>query len=208
MRYEYVVYLKRDSRRAVDATSILLCCFSALSLLFDQIHPHHFNYFFSGVAVVLLGGVGTNILLARRGRVVRYKFLLLLAALGWLAMPYLQWLSVPLVLSAFLEYQAKRPLEIGFSPDSVVVNSLWRRRFVWSAFNNVILKDGLLTLDFRNNRLLQKEVDEEEEGDAEEDEFNAFCQGRLREAGGPGGEAGRRSGEAGENFMEKAGTGI
>jgi hypothetical protein len=35
-------------------------------------------------------------------------------------------------------------------------------------------------MDFKNNRLLQKEVDEEEEGDADEDEFNDYCRERLR----------------------------
>ena len=86
-------------------------------------------------------------------------------------------------LLAFLEYQTKRPLEIGFHHDRVVINTLIKRRFEWSAFNNVVLRDGLLTLDFSNNRLMQKEVaDDEEEDDADEEEFNAFCRDRLAAA--------------------------
>jgi hypothetical protein len=81
---------------------------------------------------------------------------------------------------SFLEYQTKRPLEIGFDRDQVVINTLFRQRYDWSFFNNVLLKDGLLTLDFKSNRLLQKEVaDDEDEDDVEEEEFNAYCRDRL-----------------------------
>jgi hypothetical protein len=64
-----------------------------------------------------------------------------------------------------------------------VINTLFRRRYDWTDFNNVVLKDGLLTLDFKNNRLLQKEVlEDDDEDDADEDEFNDYCQTRLKEA--------------------------
>jgi hypothetical protein len=105
------------------------------------------------------------------------------AALGWMASPFLPWLCILLILLAFLEYQTKRPLEIGFDNDRVVINSLIRRRYDWSAFSNIILRDGLLTMDFKDNRLFQKEVvDEEDEDDADEDEFNDYCRARLEES--------------------------
>jgi hypothetical protein len=84
-----------------------------------------------------------------------------------------------LFLLAFLEYQAKHPLEVGFSGKEVVINSLFRRRFVWTDFNNILLKDGLLTIDFRNNRLFQKETIDDDDPDADEDEFNSYCRERL-----------------------------
>lgn len=116
-------------------------------------------------------------------RQVQYRYWLLIAGLGWLGMPYLPWLGILFFLQSFLEYQVKRPLEIGFSADRVVVNTLFKRSYVWSDFNNIILKDGLLTLDFKDNRLLQKEVaDDEDEDDADEDEFNDYCRSRLQEA--------------------------
>jgi hypothetical protein len=40
----------------------------------------------------------------------------------------------------------------------------------------------LLTLDFKNNRILQKEVVDDEEEDADEDEFNTYCRERLAAA--------------------------
>jgi hypothetical protein len=191
MRYPYVVILKRTNDRIIDRISLLLCSFSGASFLLVQIQARHFNFFLLSAALVILTGSFVTWGMSRRykadpplhpGKRVRYRYWLLTAALGWVGMPQLQWLSVLFVLLTVLEYQAKYPLEIGFSPDRIVINSLFRKEFNWSAFSNIMLKDGLLTLDFKDNRLLQKEVDEEEEGDAEEDEFNDYCRDRLKEA--------------------------
>jgi hypothetical protein len=183
MRYPYVVILKKDSERTIDFISILLCLFSVLNFLNVQIGANHFQVFFSSFAAVVLIGTVLNIVLARKGRQVRYRYWLLIAGLGWLGMPFLPWLGALFFLQSFLEYQVKRPLEIGFSGDRVVVNTLFKRSYDWTAFNNVVLKDGLLTLDFKNNRLLQKEVlEDDDEDDADEEEFNDYCRNRLKEA--------------------------
>ena len=183
MRYQYVVILKRGSDKAIDLISILLCIFSTLNFLYAQMHTSPINYFLILAAGIILAGVLYNIITARKKKdTVRYKYLLLIAGLGWIGMPYLPWLSVLFVLLTFLEYQAKYPLEIGVSGDRVVINTLIKQRHDWSAFNNIILKDGLLTLDFKSNRLIQKEVMDDEEEDADEDEFNAYCQQMLKEA--------------------------
>ena len=111
---------------------------------------------------------------------VRYRYWLLLSAVGWFALTTTPWFGGFFVLICILEYQAKRPLEIGFNDDRIAINNIVRQWYDWSALNNVVLKDGLLTLDFKNNRLLQKEVaDDDEEDDADEEEFNSFCRSRL-----------------------------
>jgi len=185
MRYQYVVILKRNSERVIDWISVLLCCFSGAAFTLSQMQTRQINFFLIIAAILVLTGSLFSFFSARRpgsasGSLPRYKYWLLTAAIGWLGMPALQWLSALFVLLTFLEYQASHPLEIGFSPDRVVINSLFRKKFDWTAFSNIMLKDGLLTMDFKNNRLLQKEVDEEEEGDADEDEFNDYCRERLR----------------------------
>ena len=78
-----------------------------------------------------------------------------------------------------LNEQLKMPLEIGFAGNEIVINTLIRRRYQWTDFNNIILKDDLLTLDFKNNRLLQRETIDEE-GDADEHEFNLYCQEQMK----------------------------
>ena len=191
MRYQYVVILKKDGERATDVLSVLLCFLSILLFVFA-----YGSSFFEGgagwesyllllAAGVLLAGLIINAILRRRKRQVRYRYLLLVAAVGWIGMTAVPWVAVFFFLLAFLEYQTKRPLEIGFDKDRVVINTLIKQRYDWTVFNNIVLKDGLLTLDFKNNRLMQKEVvDDDDEDNADEEEFNAYCRERLAASAG------------------------
>jgi uncharacterized membrane protein YhaH (DUF805 family) len=185
MRYQYVVILKKNSERATDVLSVLLCLFSALNFLYIQTRARQVNYILLVVALVILAGLVINLVASRRKKApVRYRYWLLTAAVGWIGLTTMPWMAAFFFLLAFLEYQTKRPLEIGFDRDRVVINSLVKKRFAWEDFNNVVLKDGLLTLDFRNNKLLQKEVaDDDDEEDADEEEFNMYCRERLAAVG-------------------------
>jgi hypothetical protein len=180
MQYPYVVTLKKDNDRTVDFISIFLCFVSILAMLSEQVGARRLNVFYCLGAAILSTGLVLNMVAARRKhKQVRYANWLFIAGIFWITMPWLAWLSIPFFLLAFLEYQAKYPLEIGFSNDQVVINSLLKRKFPWSDLNNVLLKDGLLTLDFKNNKLLQKETLEDEDDDGDEEEFNAWCRERL-----------------------------
>jgi hypothetical protein len=201
MRYQYLVILKKESERATDLLSFLLCLFSAICFLYFAVHFQRFSgssgsgfaygitlssqtFFLFLIPAILIGGLIFN-LIRRRRKQVRYRSLLLLAAVGWFAITPMPWLAAIFVILFFLEAQTKRPLEIGFDTDRVVINSLIRRHYAWTDFSNVVLKDGLLTLDFKNNKLFQKEVaDDEDEEDADEEEFNRYCRQRLSAAAG------------------------
>jgi hypothetical protein len=179
MRYDYVVILKKSSDRQIDLISIFLCIFSILAFVFEQASSKHFNPFLSLATLIIAGFIFYNIILSRKGNSVRYKNWLFLAGVCWIAMPYLQWVCIIFFFLAFLEYQAKHPLEVGFTKDEVVINTLIKRKFSWDDFNNIILKEGLLTLDFKNNKIFQKEILDDDEPDADEDEFNDYCKERL-----------------------------
>jgi hypothetical protein len=187
MRYPYVVILKKNSERATDLLSILLCFLSAITFLFTAIGSigSAKSFPIGAVAIALVVGLIVNGLSKRNNRYarIRYRYLLLLAAIGWISMPFFQWICIFFLALAFLEYQTKRPLEIGFDTDRIVINSLIRQRYDWTVFNNIVLKDGLLTLDFKNNRLMQKEIaDDDDDDDADEEEFNVWCRDQLAAA--------------------------
>jgi hypothetical protein len=82
---------------------------------------------------------------------------------------------------ALLERNALLSPEIGFSRDHVRFNGWPEKKYNWSEFSNIILKDGILTIDFRNNKLFQKETDDSENPDYDgtEEEFNDFCAEQL-----------------------------
>lgn len=50
--------------------------------------------------------------------------------------------------------------------------------YQWNEFSNIILKDNLLTLDFKNNKLIQVSIDEKQKA-IDENAFNDFCKGFI-----------------------------
>ena len=114
----------------------------------------------------------------KRDEQIYFSKALLIAGLVWTRMPYFQWLIFVFVLLAVLEYQAKRDLEIGFSKDHIIFNGLIKKKYQWSQIDHVLLKDGLLTIDFKNNRLFQKEIDSDD-NEASEQEFNDWVGHQL-----------------------------
>jgi hypothetical protein len=182
MTYDYVVTLRKSSEKPVDLLSIFLCAFSILAFAGAQIEEGHLSYILLVIGAVIAGGIAYNLFFHPKDKPVRYKNFLFLAGIAWLAMPFFSWACLLFFLLAFLEYQAKRPLEVGFAADEVVINSLMKRRFGWNQFNNIVLKDDLLTLDFRNNRIFQKQTVEDDDPEADEDEFNQYCKQQLAKA--------------------------
>jgi hypothetical protein len=178
MHYDYVVTLKRENARKTDIVSFLLLTFSFLIFSYTLLR-RGFSIFLSIAVLILLSGLLINILALRKTKDLHFRNWLFVAGLLWLGMPFLQWLIVPFVFFALLEAQAKYPLEIGFHDGGVVINSLFKKKISWSALDIVILKDGLLTLDCKDNTLIQKEVLDDDDPEADEDEFNEYCRSKL-----------------------------
>jgi hypothetical protein len=178
MHCDYVVILKRENARKTDLVSVLLLIFSIISFCYSQIHSG-FNGFLTISAIILFLGLFINLYSFRKKKEMQFRNWLLAAALFWLGMPFFRWMSLPFIFFAILEAQAKYPLEIGFYSEGLVLNSLFKKKIPWTSLQSVILKDGLLTLDFKDNKLIQKEVLDDDEPDATEDEFNDYCRSKL-----------------------------
>lgn len=178
MHYDYVVILKRENANKTDLVSLLLLIFSLLAFSFAQIRCGA-NLFLCFAMLTLFAGLLMNGMQYRKQKEMQFRNWLFAAGIFWIGMPYLQWLALLFFIFALLEAQAKYPLEIGFYSEGVVLNMLFKKKFPWNSFVSVILKDGLLTLDFKNNTLIQKEVLDDDEPDANEDEFNDYCRRKL-----------------------------
>jgi hypothetical protein len=182
MIYQYVVILKNKHSKYIDLIGLLLGIISVVFFVRELLLAQQVGVAYLVGAVFVTGVLIWNIVQSSKGRKVYYSRALLIAALVWMKMPFFQWLAFVFIILALLEYQAKYSLEIGFADKEIVINSLFKKRYQWSQLDNIVLKDGLLTLDFTNNRMLQREVEDEEEDEADEDEFNAYCRKQLAKA--------------------------
>jgi hypothetical protein len=86
--------------------------------------------------------------------------------------------GILLAYGALLKYFQRKP-EVIITTAHIVLKKMFTDEiFSWPDFNNIILKDGLLTLDFVDNKLLQLSVDEANTV-VNEKEFNLFCSDKI-----------------------------
>jgi hypothetical protein len=66
-----------------------------------------------------------------------------------------------------------------FSDEGVHLTKVFKTAvFPWTEMDNVILKDNLLTMDFKTNKIIQVEIAESSRM-IDETEFNLFCKERI-----------------------------
>ena len=116
--------------------------------------------------------------LQKRGMEPHYRFALLLAAWGWFMSPSVPWLSILFLIAAIIEKPVKITPEYAFDDDGIISNSFPQKKYSWVEMKNVVLNSGMLTLDFKNNKLIQKEVNDAVPDNVEK-EFNAYCKLQL-----------------------------
>lgn len=184
-KYTYVVTLKNDRAKAINLISLWISLLSAGAFL-SQVITVQRNYIFLIGFLFVAAGLSWNLYQKKvRNERVFYSRILLVAGFIWIGFPSfpLNLIGFPIILLGLFEKQVKLPLEIGFTDDRIVVNTLFRKKFTWQDFNNIMLKDGMLTLDFKNNTLFQKETIDEGDNTGEE-EFNVYCSLKLGLADG------------------------
>lgn len=109
------------------------------------------------------------------------KYVILFISLSitgfWIALR--QWIPALLVpFLAFLYHVSKRDLVVMVSKNYIIYPSFPKRKIRWDELNNVILKDELLTLDLKNNRVYQHTIERKTQS-LNQEEFNEFCQQQL-----------------------------
>jgi hypothetical protein len=87
---------------------------------------------------------------------------------------------IAVVVCLFIALVHVKKTTVLFSDEGVHLTRVFKTVvFPWIAMENVILKDGLLTIDFKTNRIIQLEIAETNIA-VDETEFNLFCTGLLK----------------------------
>jgi hypothetical protein len=175
MVYDYLITLKKSDYRFVDQVSQILYLFALLIFgYFYYNHPKTGQVYLIICVAVLIAWVFTIFKKRRKGAAF-FRLGLFIAALGWVLGPERNvWMAILYAVAGFLEKQVKFPAEIGFSEKEISFNTLPRKVLHWSQIKNVVIKDGLLTIDQENNKLTQKEIEGYVTADIE-NEFNEFA---------------------------------
>jgi hypothetical protein len=82
-----------------------------------------------------------------------------------------------LVVLGVLYHLSLEKLQFVFTSEKVMKLNFPGKEFEWNSFNNLILKDNILTLDFKNNKLIQAEIEKSQH--INEQQFNSFAKSKL-----------------------------
>lgn len=178
--YDYIITFKSRNPKTVDQISLLMILLAVTAFIYYVFIASQINtrLFFAGISVLIVAYTAYVKIQEQKGKAPYYRVALVFAAWGWYMLPH-GWIPCSAyLLAALLERQAKFPQEIAFDKDEIVFNSLPRKHYKWSDLSNVVLRDNLLTIDFKNNKLVQKET-ESAVTDKTEHEFNEFCKKHL-----------------------------
>ncbi|MFI5128718.1 MAG: hypothetical protein ACHQFX_01955 [Chitinophagales bacterium] len=100
-----------------------------------------------------------------------------LAIIAWIVMQF-YWAAVVIFFLFLFQDISRRKLVVLFFDESIIYPSFPKRTIQWQELNNVILKDSILTIDLKNNKVLQNEII----SPASEIDFNEFCHNQLEAA--------------------------
>ena len=114
-------------------------------------------------------------------RNTRYRFGLhpyfFIITIAWLS-DGVYWIAVTAIVFDLLHTLATFLPIVKIDEQLVTYPSFPRKKIRWPMLNNIILKDGLLTIDLKNNKLIQQYLDEKSPV-VNEKEFNDFCKKQL-----------------------------
>ncbi len=93
------------------------------------------------------------------------------------------WPAAIISILAILYVISIRRFIVSVDASQIIYPSYPKRTIQWDELNNIIMKDGLLTLDFKNNKLIQVLVGKDKNNkEIDEGDFNDFCRRHLSAA--------------------------
>lgn len=184
--FDYVVELKKDTPKYINYIGVLMIIIAFLALV-DKLLRHYYatgdyafmyNKYLAGYVVLLLASIAFNMWKYKKtGKLYLYTSIAV-AGLSWLVLPPLQPLLFLHIGAALLEKPIKVKPEYGFDDEGIVFNSFPKKEYCWNEVQNVVIKFGMLSIDLKNNKLIQEEVDSYVDLNLE-NEFNAFCLAQI-----------------------------
>jgi hypothetical protein len=179
----YTFILKNDKTKNYRLVSQLLVVFNLLGFVFlliknEMTMSKNYNVFF-GILITVVYTFFTVVEWLSKKPLPDFwhRMIFGFCALAWMKEGY-WWLSVILLLFIVLDIIAHRKLIVKISEMKIEIPYFPEKKATWNEMSNVVLKDGLLTIDFKNNKILQQLI-LNSDWDINEKEFNEFCRRQL-----------------------------
>ena len=106
-----------------------------------------------------------------------FHAIFLILMITWINMHQYWMAAIPLIFDILFTISVRKLLVIA-TKSTIIYPSIPVKKIQWNMLNNIMIKDNLLTIDFKNNKLIQQPVDNINSL-INEIEFNEFCKQQL-----------------------------
>jgi len=183
MQFTFIIKDSKYSIYKKIAASLLLL--NALLFLFSGMQSNSFSKknILIGAAV-LLAAYAVYFWRYKQKKEKSFTIAYLFAALVWMALTPSWYFALFYVVLLIVQLRIETEPSISVSEEKIEIQGFSSSSYNWTGLSNAILNGGLLTLDFKNNKILQVEPDwqltvmNKEYADLEK-EFNDFCRQQL-----------------------------
>jgi hypothetical protein len=171
----FIIPLKQNDTQSFETVSMLILAISYFSFLYKALVRYRLvEIIVMAVMAVALGVWYFNI---RKGALPqKYGYIIfMITGAVWFYQTGIGFaLGVLVMLAGILQTRIKEVPAIIAGDGGIAVKTIFTKRYAWGDLNNVIIKDGLLTIDCKDNHLFQKETSPDIVEQYEK-EFNEFC---------------------------------
>jgi hypothetical protein len=174
---QFDIILKNDKIKSYRTIAQIILLLNLVVFIFMLFYD---EYRYEAASAILLIGIYIFMRLYfikkyNQGNYLDQVLLFVLAGC-WLGLQNYVMVAAMVILGIFY-HLALQKLQFVFTPEKVFKLNFPGKEFEWNVFNNVILKDNILTLDFKNNKLIQAEIEKSQ--NINEQQFNSFAQSKL-----------------------------
>lgn len=167
---------KLKTYRKISWLVVALNLFAFLFITYQLIDTENFKWPLLG-AVLILAYLIFYFFKKRKNKHHEPLFLVpfLISMITWIQLDNFLMPGILLIVLIF-ENLSKKTLIVKIDDQKIIYPSFPQKEISWSAIKNILIKDGLLTIDLKNNKLIQSLIIENE---VNEKNFNEFCNKQL-----------------------------
>jgi len=184
MTQHYSIEIPNEKVTTYKLVTLIIAIINALAFAYAYLQSQQ------GVGILLMGALvatGSLILYAIRNNkknasAFRIEISFGICAIIWFITGNF-WLGLPLLVFALMGMIIHKKPMIMVNEEAIHYPSLTGAIWPWETIEWVILKDGILTVEKKDNHLLQVTLDQKVAADINEAAFNSFCAECLHKSG-------------------------
>ena len=174
---QFELILKNEKEVSYKRISIFLLVLNLVGILFITYLKDFKSWSPFIIAVVAVFTAFSSFYLRNKHEKEILTGAFFLLSIAWIIAGY--WIvGILNILFMILHIGALQKPIVSISERQVIYPSFPKKKIDWKELSNLIIKDGLLTIDFKNNKIIQQQI-ANISSTIDEKEFNDFCSQQL-----------------------------